>query len=221
MCWNKDVSLNTFLFSGFVLLLIIYNNSFTKYKIQLINSNNNKRVYIFIASIIFIQLIEFFLWKNLNDPFYNNMFSILAVALLTFQPVASIMMLSNAYLSNAMIMSYLLLAVPFSIYNFSTYHIHAVVNNTGNLVWKFYDINIIPHWCVWSVWLFFFLFRFVYDRRWDGLIFTLVTLLVVFLNYRDFGSIGSMWCWIANSVMIYLAFYLLIYLPFQEKSKLC
>jgi hypothetical protein len=221
MCWNKDVSLNTFLFSGFVLLLIIYNNYFTKYKIQLTNNNNNTWMYIFFASIIFIQLIEFFIWKNLNDPFYNNVFSILALALLIFQPVASIMLLSNAYLRNAMIMFYLLFAIPFLIYNFSRYHINAFVNNAGNLVWDFYDTNIIPHWCIWSVWLFFFLFHFVYDRILYGYIFALVTLFVVFLNYRDLSSIGSKWCWIANSIMIYLAFYLLIYLPFLEKSKLC
>ena len=29
MCWNKEVSLNTFLFSSFVFLLILYNNKYT------------------------------------------------------------------------------------------------------------------------------------------------------------------------------------------------
>lgn len=34
MCWNENVSLNTFLFSSFVLLLIFYNNTYTQYKIK-------------------------------------------------------------------------------------------------------------------------------------------------------------------------------------------
>lgn len=38
MCWNEHVSLNTFLFSSFVLALIVYNNSYTKYKIQELNN---------------------------------------------------------------------------------------------------------------------------------------------------------------------------------------
>ena len=38
MCWNEHVSLNTFLFSSFVLLLIIYNNYYTKYKIKELHS---------------------------------------------------------------------------------------------------------------------------------------------------------------------------------------
>ena len=53
MCWNKDVSLNTFLFSGFVLCLIIYNNKYTQYKIDELN---NIYSYIFFASIIIIQI---------------------------------------------------------------------------------------------------------------------------------------------------------------------
>ena len=68
MCWNENVSLNTFLFSGFILALIIYNNSFTKYKIQELN---NKWVYFFIASFVFMQLIEFFIWRNIDNKFSN------------------------------------------------------------------------------------------------------------------------------------------------------
>ena len=104
MCWNEQVSLNTFLFSGFTLALIIYNNSFTKYKVQ---DLNNKYVYIFIASVIFMQLIEFFIWKNINNHFYNNIFSIFAQLLLLVQPIASIMILSNIPIRNVLLFSYL------------------------------------------------------------------------------------------------------------------
>ena len=92
MCWNENVSLNTFLFSGFILALIIYNNSFTKYKIQELN---NKWVYFFIASFVFMQLIEFFIWRNIDNKYYNNIFSILATLLLLLQPIFSIMLLKN------------------------------------------------------------------------------------------------------------------------------
>ena len=53
MCWNESVSLNTFLFSSFVLLLIIYNNYYTKYKIPELN---NVWIYLFLASFISMQL---------------------------------------------------------------------------------------------------------------------------------------------------------------------
>jgi len=214
MCWNEDVSLNTFLFSGFILLLIIYNNSFTKYKVHELN---NTWMYLFIASFVFMQLIEFFIWKNINNRFYNNVFSISATLLLLIQPIISIMILTNHYLRNILLLLYLLLAVPFSIYKFSTQHIHSVVSESGHLRWKFFDTTPI----VWIIWLFFFLFSFIYEKKWFGIIFGLVFLLIAFINYKNDHTMWSMWCWSINSIMIYYAVYLLLYLPFLEKTNIC
>jgi len=214
MCWNENVSLNTFLFSGFILALIIYNNAFTKYKIQELN---DKWVYLFFASFIFIQLIEFFIWRNINNKFYNKLFSIIATLLLLIQPLASIMIVKNMELRNLLIYSYLLLAIPFSIYKFSTHRIYSTISENGHLRWNFFDISPI----IWIVWLFFFLFSFVYEKHWYGIIFSLVTLLITVINYKNDNTVGSMWCWAVNSIMIYYAIYLLIYLPFLEKMNIC
>ena len=215
MCWNEHVSLNTFLFSSFVLLLIIYNNSFTKYKIQELN---NPFIYLFIASFVFIQLIEFFIWKNINDKFYNNIFSIMATLLILLQPVASILILSNIRLRNTLLFLYLLLAIPFSIYKFSTRYVHSVISKSGHLDWKFVETTPI----ILMIWLFFFLFSIIYEKKWIGVIFAIVTLLISFINHKNEATVvGSMWCWVVNSIMIYYAFYLLIYLPFLEKSNIC
>ena len=169
MCWNASVSLNTFLFSGFVLALIIYNNTFTQYKIQELN---NIWIYVFIASFIFIQLIEFFIWKNIDNHFYNNIFSIIATLLLFIQPIASIMVLSNIKLRNLLLFSYVLLATPYLIYKFSNKHIHTVISESGHLRWKFFEVSPI----IWSIWLFFFLFTFIYEKKWFGLIFGFIAL---------------------------------------------
>ena len=214
MCWNENVSLNTFLFSSFVLLLIIYNNLFTKYKIQELN---NTFVYLFIASFVFMQLIEFFIWKNINNKFYNNMFSIMATLLLLLQPIASIMILSNIQLRNILLFLYLLLTIPFSIYQFSTKNIHSVISESGHLQWNFFETNPI----IWITWLFFFVFSFIYEKRGVGIIFAIVALIITFINYNNDNTVGSMWCWSVNSIMIYYAIYLLIYLPFLDKSNIC
>jgi len=215
MCWNASVSLNTFLFSSFVLVLIIYNNSFTQYKIQELNSI---WIYLFLASFIFMQLIEFFIWKNINDKFYNNIFSICATFLLIIQPIISIMILSNIKLRNLLLFFYLLLAIPFSSYKFFTKkNIHSIVSEKGHLRWKFFETTPL----IWFVWLFFFLFSFIYEKKYFGIIFGLATLLIAFINYKNDRTIWSMWCWSVNSIMIYYAFYLLMYLPFLEKMSIC
>jgi len=214
MCWNENVSLNTFLFSSFVLILIIYNNLFTKYKIQELN---NVFIYLFIASFIFMQLIEFFIWKNISNKFYNNIFSIAATMLVIIQPVVSIMILSNIQLRNTLLILYLSLAIPYSIYKFSTKNIHSVISERGHLRWKFFEITPI----IWFVWFLFFTFSFIYEKKWFGLIFGIVALLITFINYKNDHTMWSMWCWSVNSIMIYYAFYLLLYLPFLEKSEIC
>ena len=54
MCWNQYISLNTFIFSVFVLLLIAYNNEYTQYKTPFFS---NKFVYFFFMSFISMKLI--------------------------------------------------------------------------------------------------------------------------------------------------------------------
>lgn len=71
------------------------------------------------------------------------------------------------------------------------------------------------------VWLFFFFFSFIYEKKYFGIIFGLVMLFITFINYKNDNTMWSMWCWIINSIMIYYAFYLLIYLPFVEKTNIC
>ena len=145
------------------------------------------------------------------------MFSILATLLLLLQPIASIMILSNIQLRNILLFLYLLLAIPVSIYEFSTKHVHSVISKSGHLQWKFFGTNPI----IWITWLFFFVFSFIYEKRWFGIIFAIVALIITFINYNNDHTVWSMWCWSVNSIMIYYAIYLLIYLPFLEKSNIC
>jgi hypothetical protein len=217
MCWNADVSLNTFLFSVFVLVLIFYNNTFTKYKMQ---EFDNKWMYIFLASIIFMQLIEFFIWRYIDNKFYNNLFSVIAMLLILVQPITSIMLLTNIQLRNILLASYSLLAVPFTIYNLLMVHSYSDVSKSGHLIWNFFG-KVSGNPIIYFIWLCFFFFSFLYEKMWPGLIFGIFTLVVSVINYKNDNSMWSMWCWVVNSVMIYYAFYLLLYLPFLEKSAIC
>jgi len=214
MCWNQSVSLNTFLFSNFVLLLIIYNNSYTKYKIP---SLNNWLTYIFIESIILMQLIEFFIWRNIDNRYYNRVFSGLACFLLFIQPIISIMIIHKKLLRNILLLVYLLMSLPYLGYLFYSNRIYSETSKSGHLLWKFVDNNPI----FWMVWLFFFLFSFIYTENWRGFVFASITLIISWINYTNDNTIGSMWCWLINSMMIYYAVYLLLVLPFCEKKSIC
>jgi hypothetical protein len=90
------------------------------------------------------------------------------------------------------------------------------LSNRGHLEWLFFDTNML----LFMGWLFFFLFSFIYTQNFYGFLFGIVLFLISYYNYYKDRTIGSMWCWVVNSSMIYFAFYLLMYLPFCEK-ELC
>jgi len=145
-----------------------------------------------------MQLIEFFIWRNIDNKIYNNLFSIFSALLLIIQPMASIMLVTNIQLRNLLLVSYLLMAIPVSIYEFSTKHFHSVVSEGGYLKWKFFQPTPIIWVVFWVVWLFFFLFSFIYEKKWFGLIFALVTLINVYINYKMDQTFLIFFCLILN-----------------------
>ena len=95
MCWNAGVSLNTFLFSFFAIILAYIHNYSTK-------------SLLFFLSIILIQLDEFFLWTYLDNKTLNMYFSIIGLAIISIQPLASIMILSKSHNRNVLLFLYLI-----------------------------------------------------------------------------------------------------------------
>lgn len=206
MCWNEHVSLNTFLFSFGVLLLVMYNNAYTPYKIPSCTGT----MYLFLASFIFMQLIEFFIWRNLHNS-YNHLFSLMALLLIAVQPLISLSMLPEATLRTVLMVAYVAL-VGGHIFSNLNRNIHSEVSKSGHLQWWFLKT---PD-AVSMVWLFFFLFSFVYNKMWWGVVFAILTIGFSMYTYAKDKTISTMWCWMANGYMLLLAVYLLVWLPYAE-----
>lgn len=211
MCWNADVSLNTFLFSIFVLGIVYYNNHYTKYKIH---HFDNEWMYIFLLVSFSMQLIEYFLWKNINNKYYNSIFTTCSFILVFLQPVASLMLLSNYSIRNMLLTLYIIIVVPYIIYRIYSKKFGTTVSPSGNLIWNLH-INRIIFW----FWLFLLLFSFLYQQQWGSVLFAIITFSIFI--YKEQASSGSLWCWFINSVSIYLSVYLLFYLPFNENKRIC
>jgi len=194
-----------------VLCLIIYNNAYTRYKIDELN---NVYVYIFFMSFILMQLIEYFIWINIKNPLYNSIFTALATLLIILQPIASTMLISDNIMKKKLLQSYLLFIVPLSVYNFDIKRVNSSVSKLNHLRWNtMFSYNYFYDTIVTVIWLFFFLFPLFYSGNTFALMFGLLTLMLTTYNYYKDDTIGSMWCWIVNMVMIYYAVYLLLYLP--------
>jgi hypothetical protein len=166
-----------------------------------------------------MQFFEYFIWKNINNPFYNSLYTSMAGILLLIQPIVTLMLLNNRHLKRVFVFVYCFFAIPFVIYRLATKRMYSTVSPLRHLRWHIFSKKNENY--IFYIWLFFFLFSFFYNKNYYAFLFGIITLIISGYNYNKDQSVGSMWCWVVNSIMIYYAFYLLIYLPFLEKNKLC
>ena len=212
MCWNQYVSLNTFLFSAFVLVLIVYNNKYSPYKLDELNSIYT---YFFLMSFFVMQLIEFFIWRNLNNKDLNKLFSNLGALLLLLQPVASLTMLKDIDLRNKMLTLYVIPAFSYFIYEFVNKDFLTVVSKTGHLKWDWLDVSGNKRILL-IAWLFFLFFSLFYNKYYLAVTYTVVLLIISLYSYQKDGSFGSLWCWSINSLMLFFVIKLLVILPYKQ-----
>jgi hypothetical protein len=209
MCWNQHVSLNTFLFGVFVLILVFYNNRYSQYKIK---EFQNPYTYLFMMSFISMQLFEFILWGNINNNIINKVVSILGYLLLTIQPIASLTMLDNIQLRNRLISIYSIPAFFYFLYKLYYEKFYTSITSAGHLKWNWGNNNFIfPY----VFYLFFLYFSLVVNKNYLGIVFTLLLFVYFFSYYRD-GSAGSLWCWSVNFVLFYYLFQVIFYLPYKQ-----
>jgi len=213
MCWNQYVSINTFVFGIFGLLIIFFNNKYSNYKI---NFFNNSYAYLFMLSFMFMQLFEFILWRNLNNKAINNIVSILGFLLLSIQPIASLLLLNNIPLRNKLLLSYSIPTLIFVVYNIFNTNIHTILSPSGHLSWKwtFYKNGPLQLLVI-SFYLFFLFFSLLYNKYYNSLLLLLLYFIFIYYFGKD-GSSGSIWCLSVNSTILYFLLQILIVMPFNE-----
>ncbi len=218
MCWNQYVSINTFVFGIFGLLLIAFNNKYSSYKLEVFNNNY---AYLFMLSFIFMQLFEFILWRNYNNLTINNITSILGFLLLTIQPIASLLLLTNISLRNQLLTVYSIPAIIFIIYNLFNAKIHTILSPSGHLAWKwtFYnERDKLTDFIVKIFYLFFLFFAPIYNKYYKSLALLFLYMLFIYYLGND-GSSGSIWCLTVNLIILYFVLQILVVMPFNEMTN--
>lgn len=223
MCWNKEVSLNTFIFSCFVLGFIYYNNTNTQYKL---NEFNNPWVYIALFSFSSMQLIEYFLWTSIenNDKKMKTLWSIVGFITLCAHPIIFLMLLpfNAVFYRNILLILYIITLFILLIYRQLTNPLifNTTIGENKHLSWDWnwriknnnkYETTI-------SGIIFYLLYIFItvgvftyISPFYYPLIFSAVFYLL--LVSKEPATVGSSWCWISNSIFIVLLFKLLFLMP--------
>jgi len=176
MCWSASGSLGTWV-AGMTLAVA----SGRQY---------DPALWTFMVLFTQMQLIEYFLWRDLKVPRLNAIWSKAGLFVILLEPVAAIYLIKDVKLRRNMLMAYgayiatLLLTKKF---DFRT-----VVGGNGHLEWKW----LVPGWS--SIpWFVFFLAPILISKRYGVFAYSLGILLVSVYYYSRYNTISSMWCWLA------------------------
>jgi len=218
MCWNADISINTFLFSCFALSFIYLTNTYTKYKTP---SFDHPLVYLFFGFVVSMQLIEYFVWKNLNNNRVNTLLSKLISANVMIQPFILMWMIESSLIRYTILGLYVLSVVLFRLYKvfLSPFMFHTSVYN-GHLKWDWIKTTGLEG-AMQLIYLAFYLAALLLIQNPVLTLFGLVTMIVSFFFYFKDGTFGSMWCWVINLFLLYFIVHILLIQPFMEYKGLC
>lgn len=222
MCFDKDVSLNTFIIGMFALLMVKLNEN-TPYSIK--GYKDEVYIYLFLISVISMQLIEYMLWSNLDNKNLNKIMSLLALLLIILQPLFALLAGSA---STKILMLYLLSIILIIIYKivYNPVVFYTDVNDT-HLRWNWLNFNGYENIIIIG-WLFaLFYGLYLRDMKVHNKInlynHGFIMLILIFSIYMYFknNTWGSLWCFWFNIFSFYLLVSILIIKPFMRYNNIC
>lgn len=197
MCWNAEVSLNTFIF-GIVSAIIVLILNKLKYHLVLI-----------LLSFTLIQLLEYFAWKNLNNKKVIRILSIIGIQIIFIQ-----LLLLNYYLprtqklkiilTSAVVITYIL----FLLFQFPYVKLDMEKSKINkHLIWHWLDLPLF--WLL--IGFLFYLIPCYLTNNIYVFTFGILTLTFSLYNYYKYKTWGSMWCYISNSLWIFAIIISILY----------
>ena len=197
MCWNAEVSLNTFIF-GIVSAIIVLILNKLKYHLVLI-----------LLSFTSIQLLEYFAWKNLNNKKVIRILSIIGIQIIFIQ-----LLLLNYYLpptqkqkiilTSAVVITYIL----FLLFQFPYVKLDMEKSKINkHLIWHWLDLPLF--WLL--IGFLFYLIPCYLTNNIYVFTFGILTLTFSLYNYYKYKTWGSMWCYISNSLWIFAIIISILY----------
>lgn len=194
--------MNTFLFSSFVLGLVLYNNLYTPYKIKEIHS---LAAYLFLWSIILMQLVEFFLWRNLTND-YNLLWSRIGLGLLLLQPIFSLSLIKEVVLREWLAVVYVFWVLVLGKLTVEK----TVIGENGQLEWGFFKGYSLFQYG----WFVFLFIGPIYQGLWIEVFLAAVLGMITLIRSRLPETRGSVWCWFVNILLVYYGWLILFWYPF-------
>jgi len=210
MCFSADVSLGTFI-SGIFFSVLCFSLGTVEAKI----------IGVFFGFVIFMQLIEYLLWKHQECDQYNKNLTIAGMVLNHLQPLvlflAVILFNKNIPSNNLKIMImaviiYVIIIIPYSL-QFKKNCTLKCKESNNHLVWRWNHMNRAE--VVYIIFLISMMVITFLGMPAHNILYSIITLLTFVISAVIYGKqqvAGALWCFIA-------AFTPLVYFVTQKFSS--
>lgn len=188
MCWNAEISLNTFLFSTCAVALATFNGI-----AQPIEA-------LYYMSFVSMQFTEYLAWRNLSA---TTAASVMGMGLILVQPALKILTLPASRARTVLLAAYAAFVTLVAL------HIHRRGIDlrmskapNGHLAWhwlKFPGIYLLA-------WVAFLLTPNLFKRDYTMFAINTIVVSAIYITYIQTNTWGSLWCWIANAYSIWLLY---------------
>ena len=158
----------------------------------------------FLSSFIVMQLVEYFMWVYEKYPFILKILAMITFIIIFSQPII-VLHFANY---NHLIKYYLTLqailfvtAVLFFNLRVTSFTFAPYVADNHHWSWNWMSWNMyLPLFCI--IYLVFFLGPLFTKQHYILFTLSILSLLYSMYNYFKHKTVSSMWCWIANFIII-------------------
>ena len=195
MCWSAEVSLKTWYFAVAGLLIGLY-GGFPLHKL------------IFVMVFSTIQLVEYFIWKNLQNPAKNQLYSILGHIVILLEPLAALLLVPSRKVALCVAILYIVLMSRhvYQVYSTDAEKVQenkftTKVGENGHLLWPF--VKGFGNWTG-ILWFVVFFFGVVMSR--DLVIMLVATVALAYSTYKSnyTGTFTTLWCNYSNTLWVWI-----------------
>jgi hypothetical protein len=148
-----------------------------------------------------MQLIEYFTWKHLHNKKINRLLSQLGMLLVLIQPLFFILIPNNVKFNiKATLITLYVIFLVFHIGYLIKYDYSMVKAPNGHLAWNWLNIPVFYIF----IWLTFLLVILLYAKKYILFAINAIIFLAIYYTYYKTNTWGSLWCWIANIMAVFL-----------------
>jgi hypothetical protein len=195
MCWNAEVSLNTFILGSIAAIIAIILNV-VPYTLILL-----------VYTVSLIQLMEYYTWTNINDKKIVYYLSIIGISILFLQVIIlNYNYVKNKKERNVMYILIILFALSAILYDYINNKFTMEKAENGHLKWSWIDLPL--------PFIFIIIFLYLYptskSKTKISFVLTLITISISLYNWFKYKTWGSMWCYMANFLWAIIIIYSII-----------